>query len=203
MLTWDATAQAQIDSKVYGVCWLIEADFASGTQYLCTWGTELVTNGHTYQPVGGGVRVTRLAESEDSPGSKLRFTVSLYDTSMLAKSMGAATEYRSKAVRLYLQIVSQAGKPAGAPKRRWHGYIDAMSIEREQPDPKGKKSDQVGRIIIMASRAGVSRSRRNEGLVISDAQQQVEYAGDKGYEYLQSLIEKPVLWLSKVFQEVR
>jgi hypothetical protein len=46
----------------------------------------------------------------------------------------------------------------------------------------------------------MARARNTDGLRLSDAQQQAEFAGDKFYEYIPTLLDKQQQWLSRRWQ---
>jgi hypothetical protein len=98
---------------------------------------------------------------------------------------------------LYVQFIDSTFQPAGAPILVWQGYMEPVQIERK-PSNDGAST---GRISLPCRRAGMARSRRAEGLRQSDAQQQAEYPGDKGYEFLQSLQDRPTAIVTKHFLE--
>ena len=66
----------------------------------------------------------------------------------------------------------------------------------------GGAEPSTGTIKLECLRGGGTRVRNCSGLRISHAQQLEEYPGDMGYEYLQTLVEKPVVWLSRRFLEI-
>ena len=204
MLTWDATAEARAAGNVYGACWLADFNFLSGLQRVTSWSEDLTTStALAYTRLGAGFQVQRLSESADTDAAKLVFSLSVADSAKLALAVGNAAEYRGRKVELYLQLLDEKYTCAGAPLRRWFGYMDNTSIERRQPNPNQPGTQGLGGTIkITCSRAGLSRSRRYEGLRINHEQQQIDYAGDNGYEYIPKLIEKPTEWLSKRFQEI-
>ena len=65
----------------------------------------------------------------------------------------------------------------------------------------GAGGENNGRVEIPCSRYGMARARNYQGLRHTHAQQQLRFPGDVGLQYMQDLIEKPALWLSKRFQE--
>ena len=106
--------------------------------------------------------------------------------------------YRGRPVRLYLQLFTEAFAPVGTKVHRWTGTMEPVRITR-RTQAGGPSS---GRIEMPCTRNGMARARNYQGLRLTHAQQQVTYPADLGLEYLQALIEKPALWLSKRFQEI-
>lgn len=199
MITFDATAQAAIDSRNRSVCYLVEMDFSTGTQYWSTWTTPLTTGGHTYTPVGGGIaEVGQISESENAQPDKLVFSFSIVNSAMLAACIGASSVYRGKAVRMYLQMLTDTGALAGAKVLRWQGKMTDTKI----PKSTGRLENfGKGKIEIHCYRSGMEKLRNYDGLRLTDAQQQDEFAGDLGLQYMADLIQNPVQWLSVAFQQ--
>jgi len=198
-LTLDGTASARIAAPVRGVAWLADLEFASGTLYVTTAPLDVVANAHTYLGTGGLLEVSALGESEDANAENITLALTLVDTAMIAATLGNVDNYRGKRARLWLQLYDEQFQPAGAPVQRWAGYMDRVAIERKPPPATGGAG--TGRIKLECSRAGMARARNATGLRLTDAQQQQRYPGDLGLQYMQSLIEKPALWLSKKFQQ--
>lgn len=202
MLTFDAPASAALDSPARGIAWLVEFQFSTGTIRATTWPVDLISGGFTWVRAGNALQVDPLVESENLDTRRMEIRVAVTDAATLALAVGDAAVYRGRPAKLYMQVVQTTGAPAGAAVLRWSGVMEAVKVEREQPAAQGQRASMGGQIILVCGRTGVTRSRRREGLRLTDAQQQQRFAGDKGYEYVAGLIEKPALWLSKRFQQV-
>ena len=198
-LTLDGTASARIAAPVRGVAWLVDLEFASGTVYYTTWPQTIVAGGNTYLGYGDVVDVSPVAESEDAAGDKLTLGFTIVNQAMLAATIGNVDNYRGRRARLWLQLVDDTFQPAGAPVKRWAGFMDRVSVERKPSPPEGGPSG--GRIKLECSRAGMARARNTSSLRLTHTQQQQRYAGDRGLEYVQTLIEQPQQWLSVRFQQ--
>jgi len=195
-LTLDGTASAAIASTARGVAWLIELQFTSGTLRYTTAPVDI--SALTYTWIGGkAVDVGNLSESEDTSAESLVFGF-VVDASVLSLALGNVESYRGKPAGLWLQLFDDKFQPAGAPIKRWAGYMNKVNVKRES-NPDGPST---GRIELECTRAGMARSRNVEGLRLSHAQQLAKFAGDNGLQYVQTLVEQPTLWLSKKFQEI-
>lgn len=198
--TPDATAQAAIDSGRRTPVYCVDMDFVGGVQRWCTWTSPVTSGGNVYQPIANGLyEIGQITESEDGKPDKLTIGFSIVNSAMLAACIGDATVYRGRAITISLQMLNGSGAPAGAPIPRWYGYMADTSIER---DPGGLHDFGKGRVNVHSYRAGMAEIRDYEGERLSDAQQQDEYAGDLGYQYMADLIQNPVPWLSVKFQTV-
>lgn len=191
-LSMDSTAQARVAGTVRGANWLIQLDLTTGTQYLTTWPHDLTISGQVYTAIN--VHVSDVSESENSAADKVTLAISIVSTSMLALSLGSLDTYRGRKVRLYVQFFDDTFQPAGDPIHYWTGRMEPARVVRQVED-----DGSMGRIEFPCTRAGMSRARNADGIRLSDAQQQATYPGDKGYEYIQTLIEKPSQWLTIPF----
>jgi hypothetical protein len=197
LISLDAGQLAALNTRVRGMTLLIDLEFLSGTQYVTTYAVDIIANGHTYVALGNVLSVSAFRESESLAMDKLTLKLSLVNNAMLAYVIGAATEYRNRAVRIYVQLINETWTPVQLPKLRWFGVMDKVSISRS-PNKEGLGS---GSISLVCQRAGLSRFRTSMGLRLTDYQQQLEYPGDRGLEYTQSLIEDPTVWVTAKFQE--
>lgn len=203
MLLWDGTAQATAEAPVRGACWLVEWDFSTGILRSTNYPLDITTvDAFVWTRAGNALSIGQLSESEDVSPTKLEIAVSVADNATLAWAIGDPTVWRGRPVRIYLQLLTETGARAGAHVRRFTGYMDSIAIERPSPAPGNSEAATGGTIKVSCSRAGLSRSRRTDGLRLTHAQQLQRYPGDNGYEYVTTLIEVPTLWLSKRFQEV-
>jgi hypothetical protein len=195
MLTMGTT---QHEASTVGVAWLVELDFAGGTQRLTTAPVNIVVGADTYTGLGDLLAVGALSESEDANAERVALTLAITSTAQLAAVLGDASTYRGRPVRLYLHLLDAAYAPVGSKVLRWAGYMEPVRINRSRTE-HGTAS---GRIELPCSRAGFFKARNFQGLRHTHAQQLQRYPGDLGLQYLQDLLERPALWLSKKFQEV-
>ena len=183
----------------YGVAWLVDMEFSTGTIYFTNAPLQVNAAGNSYLALGSFVDVGNLQESADTAADRLSIALSVASSAMLAAAMGDPATYRGRAARLYLQLFDERFQPAGARVLRWQGYMDKLQISRTPAGADGTPAG--GRIEMLCSRAGMARARRAEGLRLTDQQQQSRYPGDTGLRYVRTLIEQPALWLSKRFQQ--
>lgn len=198
-LTLDSDATALINSNARGAAMLVEMDFVSGTQRFTNAPVSLTVGGHTYIGLHNVSSISTINESEVNSAEKLTLSFSVVNQAMLAMTLGGIENYRGKAVRVYLQLMTPQFQPDGAPIRRWSGYMDRVAVVRTRSTPDG--GDSSGKIEMACSRAGMFRARNYQGRRLTNSQQRQRYPGDRGLEFLQSLIETPSLWLSKAFQK--
>lgn len=197
MLALDSSAQAQIEANVRGVQWLVALDFGSGMVRYTTNAVDITSGGHDWLGFGQLVTVAGVRESEDGNPGDVTLGLSLVSTAMLAATIGNVENYRNRSARLYLQLIGENYQPVGAAVARWAGYMNKVRVKRSA----SKDGGSSGAIEMVCSRAGANRSRAATGLRHTHAQHIVRFPGDNGFEYIQTLIEKPAVWLSKRFQQ--
>jgi hypothetical protein len=191
-LSLDSTAQARVASTVRGAHWLVQLDLTTGTMYVTTWPHDLTINGQTYTSIH--IDIADVSESENGGADKVTLSVSIVSQAMLAVALGSLDTYRGRKVRLYVQFFDETFQPVGSPVHYWTGRMEPARVVREVGD-----EGSMGRIEFPCNRAGIPRARATDGLRLSDAQQQAAYPGDKGYEYITTLVEKPATWLTIPF----
>ena len=197
MLILDTAAQTQINAAVRGVQWLVALDFASGMVRYTTNAVDITSGGYTWAGYGSLVGVDGVRESEDGAPGDITLGLALVSTAMLASVIGNVENYRNRPARLWLQLIGENFEPVGAPVARWAGYMNKVRVQRTT----SKEGSSSGSIQMLCSRAGANRSRAGTGLRHTHAKHVVRYPGDNGFEYIQTLIEKPAVWLTKRFQQ--
>jgi len=203
MLTLDTAAQTQLEAPIRGVQWLAELAFTTGTLRLTTHAVDIISGGHTWVGLGQLAAVDTVREAEDGGTSDVTLSLGLGSTAMLAATIGNVETYRARPVRLYLQLIGEGYQPVGAPRQRWAGYMNRVRVERSKPTAGqgGVGGSTSGSIKLVCSRSGANRARAGTGLRLTHAQQVLRHPGDNGCEYIQTLVEKPAVWLTKAFQQ--
>lgn len=195
-LSLGAAADAQIATGVAGPHLLVEMDFAApaGIQYATTAPVNVDAGGNTYIGLGKGLAVSAMQESEDTSARQIIVSATLVDQTLLGLVLGDASKYRNRPIRIYLQIFDEAFRPVTSRVLRWSGRMEPVRVSR---------SGTGGRIELPCSRGGMPYARHAKGLRHTHAQQQQRFPGNMALQYLQDLIDKPALWLSKRFQELQ
>ena len=107
----DSTAAARIANGAaggsYGVAWLVDMEFSTGTIYFTNAPLQVNAAGNSYLALGSFVDVGNLQESADTAADRLSIALSVASSAMLAAAMGDPATYRGRAARLYLQRIEQ------------------------------------------------------------------------------------------------
>lgn len=199
MLTLSPEELARLEAGAVGCVWLVELEFTSQTYRFTSFNVPLTIGGHEYQALGVLAGVSDITESQDTDTQTLTLTLSVPDQAVLSLVLGNVEGYRGRTARVSLLLLDEAFRPVGQPRERFRGEMEPVRVQRDQPT--AQSTSVGGRIELPVSRVGLSRARNADGLRLTDEQQRLLYPGDRGLEYVRSLIERPALWLSKRFQE--
>ncbi len=199
-LALDTPAAARITATVRGAAWLVEMQFTTETLRFTTAPVNVPALGYSWLGLGQLCEVANLAESADASAARLTISLGSTNPELLAAAIGNVAAYRGRRARLYLQLFDEQFQPVGAPRQRWAAYLDKGQVTRKASPAAGGASQ--GRIEMVCTRAGMARARNNQGLRLTDAQQQQRWPGDTGLRYVQQLLEQPSTWLSRRFQEL-
>lgn len=196
-MSFDASQTALIDGGVYSTVWLVELDFASGPVYVSTFNDVLTIEGKTYIAAGRVLEIGAIKEKFGTGTEKVTLSLPT-NAAYTALALGNVEGYRGKPARLKLLLLGPDFQPVGAPKLRLTATMEPVSIQRNP----AKDGESSGKIEMRLSREGLDRSRKLDGLRLTDAQQRARFPDDSGLRYMRALIEKPALWLSIAFQKV-
>lgn len=196
-LALDSTQTATVTSTARGFQYLADLDFVGGHLYYTTHTSDIVFNGNTYVGRGDMFDVSVIGESENTADEKVELGLSIANSAIIAAAMGDVSNYRNRPALLYLQFINSTFVPVSSPILIRRYYMDPVRIERQA----SKDGPSTGRIVLPCRRAGLPRSRHADGLRLSDAQHQAENPGDKFYEYLQTLVDKPTPIVTLPFQK--
>lgn len=198
MLDLDSTADAQIATRVAGAHWLIEFQFVSLTTLLTTAPVDVVTTSYGTFTSAPAISIESVRESEDAGSQQITLSIPITDSINLAAFVGPASEYRNQKVKLYLQLFDATFQRVGAPKFRGSWRMQPVRVSRQAR----KDGSSSGKVSLPCTRSGWEHARNRRGARHTHQQQLLRFPGDLGLQYLQALIEHPVLWLSKRFQEL-
>ncbi len=175
-----ATESATL-AEVYRELILVELDFASGIVYAHSGVGNFIWGGKTYLGVGRLGKVSEIEETESLQANAIKLELSGVDPANVSISLNE--EYQGRPARLYLAYLNENYQLIGDPVGPFSGQMDTMDGEL------GKVSTitlTVESRLVDWMRARVRR--------YTDADQQVEYPGDKGLEYVSQMAERQLPW---------
>ena len=184
--------QAAASAAAYGELALVELQLRSGTARYTTWPVSVSVLGQTWQGTGNLGSVGALHESEDGAEEKLTLTLSPVDLGTRALALGDPSDYQDRPVRVWVGMVdAQTFQLAGAPVLRFVGVMDQLKVERD---------GSIGSIALDCRTASYDVRSNPAALRLNHVQHQSRRPGERGFEYLTSLIGNPAVWVSKNLQ---
>lgn len=191
-VTTNAGFDTAAGSAAVGVLELIELDFTGGTVYLTTWPVDVTIGAQVYTGVGALMSVSEIKESEDGATQRLQIALSQVNSSYLSLGLGNVSAYQGRGARIYLALTDANLVLQGSPVLRFSGFMDKVSIKRQDAN--------VGSVIMECATGGYDVRKTPSGLRMNDVQHQSRHPGELGFQYVQTLLSNPQLWLSKRFQ---
>lgn len=180
-----AALQTEFLAAGFNPIFLVEAEFASGTIRVWTGFGDIQWNSQTWTGVGelGGV-------SEIVEGTALRANNVVLQLSGIPQSMA---------------LIALDEVRFGRPATIWFGALDANGAVVADPFLTFQGMIDSAELVEGAEFATIKVNIENEAVSLqnprerryTDEDQQKEFSGDKGFEYVPKLQEKNVMWGSR------
>lgn len=161
---------------------LFYADFPSGAVRVWSGYGNLSWRGNTYTGVGNFGGVDRVDESSDQSAKGIVFSLSGIPSSLI--SVALADAYQGRTCTLWLGALDSTGAVIADPYQFFSGRMDVMEIE-DGGDTAIIRLTGENRLIDLNR----PRARR-----YTHEDQQIDYAGDLGLEYVAGLQDKKIYW---------
>ncbi|CAN5439678.1 hypothetical protein BH10PSE18_BH10PSE18_19110 [soil metagenome] len=192
MITTNSGFETEGRAAALGELALVELQLRSGTVRYTNWPLNINVMGRDWQGVGNLGQVGELHESEDGAEEKLDITLSPVDLATRAIALGSPNDYKDRPIRLWVAVLNaHTLQISGSPVLRFAGVMDVLNVKRD-----GMKGT-----ITLSNRTASYDVRSNpSGLRMNNVQHQARHPGERGFEYLTSLIGNQAVWLSKKLQ---
>ncbi|MEI6317411.1 MAG: hypothetical protein WCS09_02775 [Pseudomonadota bacterium] len=174
---------AAIEADRNQVVHLFRADFSSGTTYATDAYRPVVWGGNTYLANGHLLSYTGIEESAELQVTQARFALSGVDQSLISTVL--LENVLDRRIRVWTAFLDADDAIIGDPILIFDGRMDAPSIDE---DPAGGSCT----VAISASNQFADFNRR-AGRRTNDAEQQVLFPGDRGFEYV-SALTRSITW---------
>jgi hypothetical protein len=171
-----------IDAAKVSPIMLFYADFPSGAVRAWTGYGDLIWDSNTYAGVGTFGGVDRIDEGTDQAARGVVFTLSGIPSALIAIALADA--YQGRTCSLWLGAMDANNAIIADPYLFFSGRMDVMEIE-DSGDTATIRLTGENRLIDL-NRA---RARR-----YTHEDQQIDYAGDLGLEYVTGLQDKKIYW---------
>lgn len=162
---------------------LVKLDFPSGTIALNSSTWTLQHGGTTYLGASGLGSISAVA---DAPGELqgLQLELQSVSSAYISLALDDADEVQGSLITISTAILDSATYQVLDVVTDWIGYADKMLIAED-----GQKAS----IAVTAENKGVDLLRGSP-LVYGDGDQKSLYPGDRGFEYVVSQTDQPVVW---------
>lgn len=161
---------------------LFYADFPSGAVRAWSGYGTLSWGGNNYTGIGDFGGVDRVEEGSDHSAKGIVFTLAGIPSSLIALALADA--YQGRTCTLWLGAMDSTGAVIADPYQFFSGRMDVMEIE-DGGDTATIKLTGENRLIDLNR----PRARR-----YTHEDQQIDYPGDLGLEYVAGLQDKKIYW---------
>lgn len=161
---------------------LFYADFPTGAVRCWSGYGDLVWSGNTYTGIGNLGAVNRIDESTDQGAKGIIFSLTGIPSALIVTALTEA--YQGRACSLWLATLDASFVPIADPYLFFSGRMDIMEIE-DSGETATIRLTGENRLIDL-NRA---RARR-----YTHEDQQIDYSGDLGLEYVAGLQDKKIYW---------
>lgn len=156
----------------------VEIQFDGGTVYLHNGVGRYTFSSQTWLGVGAFGGISEIEETAELTPRRVSFTLNGLDPSLVGSVDDE--ELFERLVIVYLGYIGDDGALVATPDERWRGFMDSAQI--------------AGSAITITAETELARLFRTNGRLFTDEDQQAEYSGDTGFEFLDQLIEVDLRW---------
>ena len=160
---------------------LCELDFSSGFVRLNSAGTDLAWNSYTWLGIGRLGSVEAIQEGDDLEARGVALTLSGIPSALLTPAL--TENYQGRSAKLWLAPLDSGHAVLADPVLVFSGRMDNMIVSL----------GETGTITLNCESrlADWSRPRVRR---YNDADQQAEYAGDKGFAFVEQMVDRQIVW---------
>jgi len=161
---------------------LVRMEFDSGTVRVWSGLGELSWNSETWQGVGSLGQIEPLTESGDFVANGANLKLSGIPSDLIAIALGQ--HYQGRAAAIYFGMMNSSGAVIVDPVQLYTASMDTMEIDEQ---------GETCSITVRIESEAVSLKRAREWRYTHE-DQQIDYPGDLGLEYIVSLQDKDIIW---------
>tara|TARA_Y100000593_G_C4207324_1_gene284950 strand:- start:186 stop:743 length:558 start_codon:yes stop_codon:yes gene_type:complete len=178
---WSSDNQTAIAASLVRPVNLVKLEFVSGTIYYTDADRDLVFDGNTY--LGTGVLAGFSSVEEGVELQTYSLTLSLSGIPSSVISLALSENFQNRLATLYTGFLNDSYALIADPIEMFKGRINQMNIE--SGDTSTVSLSIESRLVDWER----PRIRR-----YNNADQQVEYSGDLGFEFVPQMVEKELVW---------
>ena len=174
-----------VDDEVVRPFYLIHMNLDSGdggTLYFWSGVGTFSYDSNSYLGAGNFLRISAIQETTEVQANGLKVGLSGVNSSLITAARDA--DYQGRVLTAKLGLMDSSNSVISDPVVVFEGFMDVMSIT-----DKGEACDisvSVEHRLIEFDRERVRR--------LTDADQQIDHSGDKGFEFIAEIQEKEIAW---------
>lgn len=161
---------------------LFEGEFASGTLRLWSGIGDLSWNSYTWTGVGSLASISSVTETADTSAQGITVSLSGIPSSLVSLFLGDVRQ--GSAGKVYLGFIDSSGDVISSPYMLFEGRLDVPAME---------ESAESAVISITYESRLIDLERPRESRYTNEDQQR-EFAGDLGFEFVPSLQDISINW---------
>lgn len=162
-------------------CLLFEAEFDSGTVRFTNGVVDIVWGDRTFLAVGSFAGVSTMEEPSDLQSTGIQVTLSGIPVEMMSLALGEQMQRRRATV--YVALLDDDDRLIPDPIILFRGRIDAPVINLGQTAS-----------VVVAIESPLSDWERPRVRRYTDEDQQAKYPGDRFFEFVPAMVNKPIVW---------
>jgi hypothetical protein len=167
---------------------LLELQFASGTDYICGLAHDVVYNANTYLAAGGCLGLEQIVETAtQTEGLK----ISLAGAPSANVALALSEKVQGRLVILRLAMIDSGGALV-VDDNVWTGLMDVFTLQ----------DDANQCVAVITAEHMLAVWDRPRTVRYTDAQQQILFPGDLGFQYVEEMAEASIVWPGKEFFQV-
>jgi len=182
--TIDTTVKTAAAASVVRPVLMVEMDFAGGKQYVTNAPFDIVFDSNTYLGVGDLGSINNITEVSDIEATNLSLTLSGVKPNWI--SLALTEDFQGRLVTIYMALLDDQHVVIDNPFKLWEGRMDTMSVVLDKESTVSLNCESR---LADLFRAKVFR--------LNNATQRDLYTGDIGLQYIESMIEKEIVWQVK------
>jgi len=178
----ETLTEAAVESSYVRPAFFVHANFDSGDLNLWTGYGAIIANGRTYTGVGTLLDISGVDETIDLSAKGIKLTLSGVQSSLI--SIARDEDYQGRQLELLFAAISNSGTLINDPVIMFSGFMDTMTIN-DGGDTATIELTVENRLIEF-ERTRVRRYTAED--------QQIDYPGDLGLQFVADLEEKEIVW---------
>lgn len=170
----------EITATTLSPVWLVKVEFDSGTVRLWTGNGDITYDSEIYQGAGNLLGIEEIEENTGLVAASTVITFAGLDATLIALAL--TEDYQERPVTVYFGALDTSRALITSPYLQLRGRMDVMSLSNS--GDVGICTATVENILTDLERPKVGR--------YTDEDQKARYAGDKFFEFVESLQDKEV-----------